>query len=95
MSALTWRLADLFGKQAFLLKGLGWGSMPLHAVDEDLAQGRLVRLPVPDVPEGRFSMAMSAVYGTATPPRPAGRWLIKRLKACIHAVATGKSVDRG
>jgi hypothetical protein len=31
MSPLTWRLGDLFAKHAFLLKGLGWGSMPLHA----------------------------------------------------------------
>jgi DNA-binding transcriptional LysR family regulator len=36
MSPLTWRLGDLFAKHAFLLKGLGWGGMPVHAVKQDL-----------------------------------------------------------
>ncbi len=31
MSSKTWRLADLFAKHAFLLNGLGWGGMPMHA----------------------------------------------------------------
>ena len=32
MSPSTWRLADLFAKHVFLVSGLGWGGMPLHAV---------------------------------------------------------------
>ena len=43
MSPTTWRLADLYAKHSFLLSGLGWGSMPLHAVERDLAEGRLTR----------------------------------------------------
>jgi hypothetical protein len=35
-SPTTWRLADLFAKHYFLLNGLGWGGMPLHAVRKDL-----------------------------------------------------------
>ena len=38
MSPTTWRLADLYAKHSFLLSGLGWGSMPLHAVERDLAE---------------------------------------------------------
>ena len=41
MSPTTWRLADLFAKHHFLLNGLGWGGMPLHAVRKDLEEGRL------------------------------------------------------
>lgn len=44
MSQQVWRLADLGAKHAFLRAGLGWGSMPLHMVEQDLADGRLVRL---------------------------------------------------
>ncbi len=84
MSPLTWRLGDLFAKHAFLLKGLGWGGMPLHAVKQDLREGRLVRLSIEDVPEDGLVLPMSAVYLTATPPGPAGRWLIERLKRCPH-----------
>jgi DNA-binding transcriptional LysR family regulator len=80
MSPLTWRLGDLFAKHALLLKGLGWGGMPLHAVKQDLRDGRLAKLSVEDLPEEALILPMSAVYLTAKPPGPAGRWLIERLK---------------
>src|ERR1700734_2335779 len=86
MSPLTWRLGDLFAKHAFLLKGLGWGGMPLHAVKQDLVEGRLVKLSIEDLPEDSLILPMSAAYLTPKPPGPAGRWLIERLKQC-----TGKS----
>lgn len=82
MSPLTWRLGDLFAKHAFLLKGLGWGGMPLHAVKQDLLEGRLVKLTIEDLAEESLILPMSAVYLTAKPPGPAGRWLIERLKQC-------------
>jgi DNA-binding transcriptional LysR family regulator len=88
MSPLTWRLGDLFAKHAFLLKGLGWGGMPLHAVKQDLLQGRLVKLSIEDLPEEGLILPMSAVYLTAKPPGPAGRWLIERLRQC-----SGQQVD--
>jgi DNA-binding transcriptional LysR family regulator len=81
-SPLTWRLGDLFAKHAFLLRGLGWGGMPLHAVIQDLREGRLVRLSIEDIPAEGLILPMSAVYLTATPPGPAGRWLIERLRQC-------------
>ena len=80
MSPQTWRLADLFAKHAFLLTGLGWGGMPIHTVERDLSEGRLVELPVEDVTPGSLVMPMSAVYPTSAPPGPAGRWLIEWLK---------------
>jgi DNA-binding transcriptional LysR family regulator len=82
MSPLTWRLGDLFAKHAFLLKGLGWGGMPLHAVDQDLRDGRLVRLSIEEVPETGLILPMTAIYLTAKPPGPAGRWLVERLGQC-------------
>jgi DNA-binding transcriptional LysR family regulator len=82
MSPLTWRLGDLFAKHAFLLKGLGWGGMPLHAVKRDLLEGRLVKLSIEDLAEESLVLPMSAAYLTAKPPGPAGRWLIERLKQC-------------
>ncbi|MBX5204049.1 LysR family transcriptional regulator [Rhizobium sp. NZLR1] len=82
MSTQTWRLADLFAKHAFLLNGLGWGGMPLHAVEDDLKAGRLVELQIDEFPGAGFRMPMSAAYLTDDPPGPAGRWLIERLKDC-------------
>lgn len=43
-SPSTWRLADLSTKYALLREGIGWGSMPRHMVDTDVAEGRLVHL---------------------------------------------------
>jgi len=88
MSAATWRLADLFAKHHFLLKGLGWGGMPLHAVRKDLEEGRLAVLPIEDVPPDGLLLPMSAVWQTKSPPGPAGRWFVDRLKQ--FPVDTGK-----
>jgi DNA-binding transcriptional LysR family regulator len=82
MSPSTWRLADLFAKHVFLVSGLGWGGMPLHAVAKDIAEGRLVELSIEDVPPGGLALPMFAIYRDAEPPRPAGRWMIERLKNC-------------
>jgi DNA-binding transcriptional LysR family regulator len=81
MSAKTWRIADLGAKHAFLRAGLGWGSMPLNVVEADIATGTLVALRFEDGPgPGGFVMPLSAVYPSDSPPGPAGRWLIDRLK---------------
>ena len=80
MSPRNWRLADLGAKHAFLLAGLGWGGMPMEMVADDLAAGRLVVLAPEDHP-ARDYMTMSASYLRETPPGPAGRWFIERLKA--------------
>ena len=85
MSPLTWRLSDLFAKHAFLLKGLGWGGMPVHAVHRDMKEGKLVKLQIEDLPDDALVLSMSAVYLTAQPPGPAGRWLIERLRQCSSA----------
>src|SRR5258706_3226667 len=80
-AANTWRLADLGAKHAFLRAGLGWGGMPVDAIQHDLAHGSLVTIRIEDLPEGHLAMAMSAVFRTDRPPGPAGRWLIERLKS--------------
>src|ERR1700739_2529193 len=80
MSPATWRLADLSAKHNFILNGLGWGGMPLHAVRKHLEDGRLKPLAIEDVPPGGLDVAMSAVWRTKSPPGPAGRWFIERLK---------------
>src|SRR5882757_5405319 len=80
MSPATWRLADLFAKHHFLLKGLGWGGMPLHAVRKDLEEGRLCELSIEDVPADGLTLPMSAVWQTKAPPGPAGWWFVDRLK---------------
>ena len=66
-----------------LLAGLGWGSMPLHIVEDDLATGRLVRLH-PASWDGRNRMPrlpVSVVRRRNRAAGLAGRWLFERLAA--------------
>jgi DNA-binding transcriptional LysR family regulator len=80
VASSTWRLADLSTKYAFLKDGLGWGGMPLHMVENDVASGALVVLNDDDVPPGGFMLTMSAYHRSSDPPGPAGRWFIDQLK---------------
>lgn len=80
LSARIWRLADLGAKHAFLRAGLGWGSMPLHMVEHDLASGALVRLELETHPVLGSGFSMHAIFMKDQPPGPAGRWFIDRLK---------------
>ncbi len=82
-----WRLADLFAKHAFLVSGLGWGSMPRHAVGQELADGRLVELSIEDVAHD-LSLPIFAVHPVSQPPGPAGRWMVERLKRCSRELGT-------
>ena len=78
-SARVWRLSHLGAKLAFLRAGLGYGGLPIHMVEADLASGALVQIITEDVPAGRV-IVMSAIYRTDSPPGPAGRWFIEHLK---------------
>src|SRR6266850_808154 len=78
--ARTWRLPHLGAKLAFLRAGLGFGGMPLHLVEADLASGTLVEIATEGVPPGGHMITMSAIYRTDSPPGPAGRWFIEHLK---------------
>jgi DNA-binding transcriptional LysR family regulator len=80
LSPKTWLLTHLEAKLEFLRAGFGFGVMPLHLVEADLASGELVQIVAEDAPLGMQGVTMSAVYRTDTPPGPAGRWFIDHLK---------------
>jgi len=79
----TWRLADLGARHEMLLAGLGWGSMPVHMVADDLAAGRLVRLDIRR-PDGLTKLPRPGVVLARRKDKvlgPAGKWLAERLVA--------------
>ncbi|WP_020651984.1 LysR family transcriptional regulator [Massilia niastensis] len=80
LSPHVWRLADLGAKHAFLRAGLGWGHMPLHMVEHDLASGALVRLRHERYPMQGAAFSMHAIFLKDQPPGPAGRWFVNQLK---------------
>ena len=75
-----WCLSHLGAKLAFLRAGFGFGHMPLHAIEEDLSSGALIEITSEDAPPGGHVVEMGAVYRNDSPPGPAGRWFIDRLK---------------
>lgn len=83
----TWRIGDLGAKLAMLRAGLGFGSMPLHMVETDLAKGELVRI-VPEDWDGRargVTLPMCAVHRTRDALGPATRWMADHLVAVSRA----------
>ena len=77
-----WRINDMDLRHRMILDGLGWGTMPGHLIADDLADGRLVVLPLdPADPANRMlpELTYSAANPSSKPLGPAGRWLVARL----------------
>ena len=91
----VWRLSNLGAKLAFLRAGFGFGGMPLHAIEADLASGALVEIATDDTPTGARLIEMWAVYRTDSPPGPAGRWFIERLKQAPPALRVAPRLQAG
>ena len=82
-SGRFWRLSQLGAKLAFLRAGLGYGSLPLHLIEADLASGALVQIRLEDAPPEGHVISMSTIYRTDSPPGPTGRWFIERLEEAL------------
>lgn len=81
MSGQTWRLADLGAKHSMLLAGLGWGNMPLHLVEEDLARGRLKLIQPAEFDPSTAKLVMCSAYLAGGSLGPAGQWMVEHLSA--------------
>jgi DNA-binding transcriptional LysR family regulator len=83
LSGRAWRLADLGAKHSMLRAGLGWGNMPSHLIENDIAQGRLkVIRPVEFDSRGAQLMTCGA-YRADHRLGPAGQWMIDHLSTLI------------
>lgn len=79
LSAITWRVADPSTKLTLIRAGLGWGTLPLDLVREDLDAGRLVRLHLEAWGEAPLLVPLSVVTRGSDPPGPAGQWVCATL----------------
>lgn len=77
----SWRVTDLATKHALLCAGLGWGSMPQSLVGRDLAEGRLVALPIErwDGSDHLPSLDIVVAQSRERAPGPAGAALLEAL----------------
>ncbi|GAA5162928.1 LysR family transcriptional regulator [Viridibacterium curvum] len=77
----AWHITDLNAKLQMLRAGVGWGSMPAHMVQEDLAAGRLCLLDMESW-EGRDRMPSFSSFVIRLKrgvPGPAARHLVDAL----------------
>jgi DNA-binding transcriptional LysR family regulator len=79
LSGRTWRLADLGAKHAMLLAGLGWGNMPAHLVETDIAEGRLRVIRPVEFDVRIDQVGMCGTYLADHRLGPAGQWMIEHL----------------
>jgi hypothetical protein len=49
-------------------------------IESDLQSGALVQIKLEDAPSEGYVTTMLAIHRTDSPPGPAGRWFIERLK---------------
>lgn len=85
LSPRSWRLADLGAKHMLLREGLGWGNMPRHVIEDDLARGTLVRLAVPEAPQ--FAFELSALWLRDRVPGPAACWMLSAFEDALSGGA--------
>jgi DNA-binding transcriptional LysR family regulator len=84
LSPKTWRVADIKTKHELILSGLGWGNLPLHMLEGDLARRRLVRLR-PEAWDARgFILPLSLVSMAGRNHGPATRWLGEAITAACR-----------
>jgi len=84
LSRHLWRFVDLETKHAFLRAGFGWGGMPRHMVEEDLAAGRLKRLAIAGWGRAPHGLPLSVVQLRGRRPGRAARWLLDHLDAALN-----------
>ena len=85
IAAETWRTSDLGAKHAMIRAGLGWGSLPAHLVEPDIAAGRLVALTMTDSGPARRRLVYDLVRKAGVDLGPATRWLASQLSSLTPA----------
>jgi DNA-binding transcriptional LysR family regulator len=77
----VWKVSDLEIKIACVRAGLGWGAVPLAAIQAEAAAGTIVPVEMDGIIPTRAIMPMYVVHRIGSPPGRAGRWLIDYLKS--------------
>lgn len=70
----VWQFENTLVAREVLLRGVGWSAMPEYLVQHDLAEGRLVKLPL-DFTDRVWSSRIFLVHQQGKHPGPAARWL--------------------
>lgn len=80
----VWEIADLVVRRDMLLRGLGWGTVPRHTVEDALAHGDLVELDISARPQEAMRVPLYACYRKDSAPGPAAQWLIEAMPTALQ-----------
>jgi DNA-binding transcriptional LysR family regulator len=83
ISPRVWRFVEIARRLDFIAAGFGWANMPSHLVQPMIDTGQLARLTLDEPSLLMDRIPIFGVYFRSTPPGPAARWFLDRLKtAC-------------
>jgi DNA-binding transcriptional LysR family regulator len=85
LSTRVWRFADLGTKHDYLRAGFGWGNMPLHLVEEDLASGVLRQIQPAEWGAMSIPVPLLLVHEPGYAPGRAARCFLEKLKESAPA----------
>jgi DNA-binding transcriptional LysR family regulator len=72
--ARSWTVADQQTKKELILRGMGWGHMPLHLVERELRSGRLLSLEGRHFRRTRLDIVAARLRGRPVGPVAARLW---------------------
>ncbi len=72
--ARSWTVADQQTKKELILRGMGWGHMPLHLVDKELRSGKLLSIEGRHFKRPRLDIVVARLRGRPVGPVAARLW---------------------
>jgi DNA-binding transcriptional LysR family regulator len=88
----TWRVTDITTKHALIRAGVGWGNLPEHALADDFAARRLIRLRPADWSPDEYHLSLAIAHRCDAALGQAARWLRETLlESCQTARARGSA----
>lgn len=84
-SGRTWRPTDLGVMHSMLLAGVGWGNMPSHLVEDDIARGRLKVIRPLEFDARGAKLVMGGAYLANRRLGPAAQWMVNHLSGSVDA----------
>lgn len=86
--AHRWTVSDQLMKRELILQGMGWGHMPLHLVQEDLDEGRLLDISGRHLKGGHLEVVAARRHDAAHGPIASRLWdyIEQQAQTSIQAV---------
>lgn len=84
-SSRTWRVVDLRTKKDLIVDGFGFGALPRHLIESELASGALCGILSAPWGSASFRLALSLITSNERELGPAGRWLCHEIQRVCSA----------